>query len=69
MFKKILIILGNSLNSGEKTATAIIRTGILVKPHINHETLDMLEYPFLTLSKFPPGFIIHLGKSIISHFH
>lgn len=32
----------------------------------NTDNLDMLEYPFLTLDKYPPGFIIHLGSAVCS---
>lgn len=31
---------------------------------MNQENLDMLEYPFLTMSKYPPGFIQHLGGTV-----
>jgi hypothetical protein len=31
----------------------------------------MMEYPFITMSKYPPGFILHLGMAlfnvVISH--
>ena len=27
---------------------------------------DMPEFPFLTLTKFPPGFVIHLGGMVSS---
>jgi hypothetical protein len=33
----------------------------MVRPSVNQESLDMMEYPFLTMSKYPPGFILHLG--------
>lgn len=29
---------------------------------LNPDNIDMLEYPFLTLSKFPKGFIMHIGE-------
>lgn len=32
------------------------------------ENLDMLEYPFLTMAKYPPGFILHLGIDIHNIF-
>lgn len=35
-----------------------------MKSTVNTLNLDMLEYPFLTLEKFPPGFIIHLGSCV-----
>jgi hypothetical protein len=39
-----------------------IRQGpAVVRPSMNQESLDMMEYPFLTMSKYPPGFIMHLG--------
>ncbi|XP_008484799.1 C2 domain-containing protein 5-like isoform X1 [Diaphorina citri] len=28
------------------------------------ENLDMLEYPFLTMSKYPPGFILRVGGTV-----
>jgi hypothetical protein len=33
----------------------------IVRPSVNQESLDMMEYPFLTMLKYPPGFILHLG--------
>jgi len=27
-----------------------------------NDNIDMLEYPFLTITKFPQGFILHLGE-------
>ena len=29
---------------------------------MNQEAMDMLEYPFLTMQQYPPGFILHIGK-------
>lgn len=26
--------------------------------------MDMLEYPFLTMTKYPTGFILHLGATV-----
>jgi hypothetical protein len=31
---------------------------------MNQESLDMMEYPFLTMSKYPSGFIMHLGMML-----
>jgi len=28
---------------------------------LSKDTLDGMEYPFLTMTKYPPGFIVHLG--------
>lgn len=54
-------MIGNSLtpavNDRNKISTAVL------KP-LNQENMDMLEYPFLTLSKYPPGFIVHLGATV-----
>jgi hypothetical protein len=35
-----------------------------MKPPLNHENLDMLEYPFITMGKYPNGFILHLGATV-----
>ena len=41
--------------------SAMIRIAGTAKSKTLQEHFDMLEYPFLTMSKYPPGFIIHLG--------
>ncbi|GLG96182.1 Putative ca2+-dependent phospholipid-binding protein, partial [Gryllus bimaculatus] len=33
---------------------------------LNQESLDMMEYPFLTMTKYPPGFILHIGGLVNS---
>lgn len=33
-----------------------------MRPTLIQDNLEMLEYPFLTMNKFPPGFILHLGE-------
>lgn len=40
-----------------------MRAPVLRAP-LNPENLEMLEYPFLTVSKFPSGFILHLGATV-----
>lgn len=50
--------LGNSLNSSDRINTPAF------KSPLNQENLDMLEYPFLTISKLPAGFIVHLGATV-----
>ncbi|XP_034664373.1 C2 domain-containing protein 5 isoform X1 [Drosophila subobscura] len=48
-------------------ATAMMR---LTQPAVGAKTgtaadsLDMLEYPFLTMTKYPTGFILHLGATV-----
>lgn len=54
--------LGNSLTPGFDRNTIKMPSAVL-KP-LNQESVDMLEYPFLTLTKYPPGFIIHLGATV-----
>lgn len=56
-------LIGNSLNSGDRFNAANHRTPILRAP-LNPENLEMLEYPFLTVSKFPSGFILHMGATV-----
>lgn len=29
---------------------------------MNQDASDMLEYPFLTMQQYPPGFILHIGN-------
>lgn len=38
--------------------------GAILRPSMNPNNLDMLDYPFLTMTEFPPGFIIHLGGAV-----
>ncbi|KAH8360097.1 hypothetical protein KR093_010669 [Drosophila rubida] len=45
-------------------ATAMMR---LTTPTVGNkatDSLDMLEYPFLTMTKYPTGFILHLGATV-----
>ncbi|XP_030572144.1 C2 domain-containing protein 5 isoform X1 [Drosophila novamexicana] len=45
-------------------ATAMMR---LTTPTVGSkatDSLDMLEYPFLTMTKYPTGFILHLGATV-----
>lgn len=36
--------------------------GAILRPSMNSNNLEMLEYPFLTMTEYPPGFIVHIGK-------
>lgn len=36
----------------------------MLKPNQDNNMDSVLEYPFLTLTKFPPGFVIHLGATV-----
>ena len=31
--------------------------------------LEILEYPFLTMKTYPPGFIVHIGNILIKNVH
>lgn len=44
------------------TASMRLNSGVNIKS--NPENLDMLEYPFLTLTKYPTGFILHIGATV-----
>ncbi|XP_076290248.1 C2 domain-containing protein 5 isoform X1 [Lasioglossum baleicum] len=56
---------GNSLGTDRsmtgflKTPTAVIRT-------MNQDAFEMLEYPFITMQQYPPGFILHIGGLVSS---
>ncbi|XP_028157950.1 uncharacterized protein LOC114351096 [Ostrinia furnacalis] len=53
---------GSSLN------TSAVNTGsgggAILRPSMNSNNLEMLEYPFLTMSEYPPGFIVHIGGTV-----
>lgn len=36
----------------------------VLKPNQDNSMDSVLEYPFLTLTKYPPGFIIHIGATV-----
>ncbi|KAL5274474.1 C2CD5 family protein [Megaselia abdita] len=46
----------------QATALMKLNQATILKP--TTETLEMLEYPFLTMCKFPQGFILHLGSTV-----
>lgn len=47
-------------------ATALMRLNQpLGAKNTNTDGMDgLLEYPFLTMTKYPPGFILHLGATV-----
>ncbi|XP_031621264.1 C2 domain-containing protein 5 isoform X3 [Contarinia nasturtii] len=55
-----------SLNVEPRTTAGILRLAGMpnLKTPLNLENLDMLEYPFLTLCKYPCGFILQLGSTV-----
>ncbi|KAL7046610.1 hypothetical protein ACKWTF_002655 [Chironomus riparius] len=54
---------GNSLTPGFDRNAVKMPSSAVLKP-LNQENMDMLEYPFLTLTKYPKNFIIHLGATV-----
>lgn len=63
--------LGNSLTGSDKSANATSSSYQQYnRPPTLHtavDNFDMMEYPFLTISKYPPGFILHLGIVLLFH--
>lgn len=57
---------GNSLGTSDRPTAGVLRGfGVTsLKNPINQENIDMLEYPFLTMSIFPHGFIEHIGGAV-----
>uniref|UniRef100_A0A1Y1LNM9 C2 domain-containing protein n=1 Tax=Photinus pyralis TaxID=7054 RepID=A0A1Y1LNM9_PHOPY len=56
---------GNSLTGSDKSSglhnAYISRIAPMVHTSIPQNNFDMLEYPFMTIYKFPPGFVMYLG--------
>ncbi|XP_044741540.1 C2 domain-containing protein 5 isoform X2 [Chrysoperla carnea] len=52
---------GNSLSNAERPAVNI---NIGPRPTIKPTNWEMLEFPFITMSKFPPNFIRHIGGTV-----
>ncbi|XP_011685884.1 PREDICTED: C2 domain-containing protein 5 [Wasmannia auropunctata] len=57
---------GNSLGSSDKSIAGPLRTPTAVVRPMNQDTLEMLEYPFITMQHYPPGFILHIGGLVSS---
>ncbi|XP_063358182.1 C2 domain-containing protein 5 [Cydia amplana] len=53
---------GGSLNASVGNAGS--GGGAILRPSMNSNNLEMLEYPFLTMSEYPPGFIVHIGGTV-----
>uniref|UniRef100_A0A1Q3G2Q2 Putative ca2+-dependent phospholipid-binding protein n=1 Tax=Culex tarsalis TaxID=7177 RepID=A0A1Q3G2Q2_CULTA len=57
---------GSSLTSNDRGfggCTRVQVSNMLMKP-LNHDASDLLEYPFLTITKVSPGFVHHLGATV-----
>ncbi|KAF7287724.1 hypothetical protein GWI33_003362 [Rhynchophorus ferrugineus] len=59
---------GNSLTGSDRsvgnTASYLMRANYFRRGQLNQDNFDMLEYPFLTMSKFPSRFIVNIAGSI-----
>lgn len=72
IFNLISHFTGNSLTPGNlernaavAAAAKVIPSSAVLKPNQDSSSMEsVLEYPFLTLSKYPAGFIIHLGATV-----
>ncbi|XP_058814769.1 uncharacterized protein LOC131678572 isoform X2 [Topomyia yanbarensis] len=56
----------SSLTSNDRciaVCTRVQPTNFLIKS-LNHDAIDLLEYPFLTITKVPPGFVLHIGATV-----
>lgn len=51
---------GNSLASSDRSMGGYLKPTTAVRT-MNQDASDMLEYPFLTMQQYPPGFILHIG--------
>ncbi|XP_043482861.1 C2 domain-containing protein 5 [Leptopilina heterotoma] len=51
---------GNSLASSDKSMGGYLKPTTAIRT-MNQDASDMLEYPFLTMQQYPPGFILHIG--------
>ncbi|XP_047101853.1 C2 domain-containing protein 5 isoform X1 [Schistocerca piceifrons] len=54
---------GNSLTGSDRSSNMGCHFRSL-RPTVNQDNMEMLEYPFLTMRKYGPGFIQHLGGTI-----
>ncbi|XP_050532078.1 C2 domain-containing protein 5 isoform X3 [Daktulosphaira vitifoliae] len=58
---------GTSLAGSGGSTTSSYRTlghPMFHRSILSKDTLDAMEYPFLTMTKYPPGFILHLGGMV-----
>lgn len=53
---------GNSLGSSDRSMAGPLRTPAAMVRSMNQDTLEMLEYPFITMQHYPSGFILHIGN-------
>ncbi|KAK0170071.1 hypothetical protein PV328_010676 [Microctonus aethiopoides] len=51
---------GNSLAGSDRSMAAHLRPSTTIRT-MNQDAVEMLEYPFITMQQYPPGFILNLG--------
>ncbi|XP_058806440.1 C2 domain-containing protein 5 isoform X2 [Phymastichus coffea] len=51
---------GNSLTGSDRSMGGYLKPAGLVRT-MNQEALEMLEYPFITMQQYPPGFVLQIG--------
>lgn len=61
-----MCIVGNSFGANDRSMTGLLRTSTAVIRTMNQDAFEMLEYPFITMQQYPPGFILHIGKHFIT---
>ncbi|XP_044009971.1 uncharacterized protein LOC122853535 [Aphidius gifuensis] len=52
---------GNSLAGSDRSMGGHMRPSTAIVRTMNQDALEMLEYPFLTMQQYPPGFVLNLG--------
>ncbi|XP_017760711.1 PREDICTED: C2 domain-containing protein 5 [Eufriesea mexicana] len=57
---------GNSFGANDKSMTGLLKTSTAVIRTMNRDAFEMLEYPFITMQQYPPGFILHIGGLVSS---
>ena len=57
---------GNSFGTNDKSMTGLLKTSTAVIRTMNQDAFEMLEYPFITMQQYPPGFILHIGGLVSS---
>ncbi|XP_018573148.1 C2 domain-containing protein 5 isoform X2 [Anoplophora glabripennis] len=59
---------GNSLTGSDRSGGIpsgyFMRNNVVLRSQVHQENFDMLEYPFLTMTKFPPGFVAQIGGAV-----
>ncbi|KAJ8667412.1 hypothetical protein QAD02_009075 [Eretmocerus hayati] len=52
---------GNSLTGSDRSMGGYLKPSTAIIRNMNQEALEMLEYPFITMQQYPPGFVLHIG--------